>query len=91
MEPRRKPKLLDQLSEKIRSLGYSRKTGETYRHWCLEFLRFHHRRTGEWVHPTTQGRADVEMFLTYLAVTRNVDSAGHATERSPLDTLLRIA
>lgn len=67
-----KPKLLDELSHKIRRLGYSRKTGETYRHWCLEFLRFHQRRTGQWIHPSTQGRTDVEMFLTYLAVKRNV-------------------
>lgn len=71
MEPR-KPKLLDQLSDKIRSLGYSRKTNETYKHWCLEYLRFHHRRTGDWIHPTKQGRVEVEQFLTYLAVKRNV-------------------
>ena len=67
-----KPKLLEQLTQKCRQLGYSRKTGETYRHWCLEFLRFHRNRSGDWIHPAKMGKVEVEQFLTWLAVKRNV-------------------
>lgn len=68
----RKPKLLDQLVQKVKQLGYARKTGATYRHWCEQYLRFHRARTGDWVHPTKMGKVEIEQFLTHLAVKRNV-------------------
>lgn len=71
MEPQ-KPKLLEQLVQKCRTKGYSPKTAETYRHWCLDFLRFHRSRAGDWVHPATMGKVEVEQYLTHLAVKRHV-------------------
>lgn len=66
------PKLVDQLKNKCRMLGYSRKTQETYWGWCEKFLRFHCTRAGVWVHPTKMGRAEIEQFLTHLAVKQHV-------------------
>ena len=71
MEPQ-KLKLLDQLTQKCRTKGYSPKTAETYRHWCLDFLRFHRARTGDWIHPTKMAKVEIEQYLTHLAVVRHV-------------------
>jgi hypothetical protein len=38
----RKPKLLDQLREALRSRHYSRRTEQTYCHWVKRFIYFHH-------------------------------------------------
>jgi hypothetical protein len=43
-------KLLDQFRDKMRSLHYALATEKAYRHWIVEFLRFH-REGGEWRHP----------------------------------------
>lgn len=67
-----KPKLLDQLLQKCRAKGYSRKTGQTYRQWCLDFLRYARQQAGDWVHPAQMGRFEIESYLTHLAVKRRV-------------------
>lgn len=66
------PKLLDQIAIKCRVKGYSPKTAQTYRHWCEEFLRYHRKLSGRWIHPRDMGKADVEVYLTHLAVSRRV-------------------
>lgn len=68
------PKLLDQLEIRVRTKGYARKTGQTYRHWCEDFLRWKRNDVGQWVHPSQMGRDDVERYLTYLATKRRVAS-----------------
>lgn len=73
MEPT-KPKLLDLLTDKCRAKGYSRKTGETYRHWCEEYLRFHRVQAKQWIHPRDMGKVDIEVYLTHLAVRRKVSA-----------------
>lgn len=45
-------KLLDQFRDKMRSLHYSLATEKAYRHWIVEFLRFH-RDGNEWKYPAT--------------------------------------
>jgi integrase len=35
------PKLLDRLREALRARHYSRRTGQTYRHWVKRFIYFH--------------------------------------------------
>lgn len=71
MEPTQ-PKLLDQIAINCRTKGYSPKTAETYRHWCEEFLRYHRTLSGQWIHPKDMSKADVEVYLTHLAVVRRV-------------------
>lgn len=73
MEPT-KPKLLDRLVDVCRRKGYARKTAQTYRHWCEEFLRWQRDQAGEWIHPDQMGRVEIERYLTHLAVNRCVAS-----------------
>ncbi|WP_457596998.1 integron integrase [Hydrogenimonas sp.] len=60
-------KLLDQLRDKIITKGYSRATEKTYVHWNKAFILFHNKR-----HPADMGKEEIETFLTYLAVEKNV-------------------
>ena len=48
------PKLLDHFRDKMRALHYALATEKAYRHWIVEFLRFH-RTGGQWRHPATLG------------------------------------
>ena len=57
------PKLLDQVRDKIRLKHYSIRTEQTYVDWIKRFVLFHHKR-----HPAEMGAAEVEAFLTHLAV-----------------------
>jgi len=62
-----KPKLLDQVRDAIRTRHYSYRTEEAYVGWIRRFIFFHHKR-----HPAEMGKAEIEQFLTALAVQRNV-------------------
>ena len=64
-------KLLDRFRDKMRSLHYALTTEKSYRHWIVEFLRFH-RASGQWRHPAELGKSEIEAFLTHLATDRNV-------------------
>jgi integron integrase len=61
------PKLLDQVRTRIRVLHYSLRTEEAYVHWIKRFILFHGKK-----HPKDMGGAEVEAFLSHLAVARNV-------------------
>jgi hypothetical protein len=61
------PKLLDQLRDKIRLKHYSIRTEEAYADWVRRFILFNRKR-----HPKDMGRAEVEAFLTHLAVVGKV-------------------
>ena len=63
-------KLLEQLRHKIRQKHYSIHTEQTYVKWCKQFILFHHKR-----HPSEMGIAEVEQFLTHLAVQQNVSAS----------------
>lgn len=63
----KKPKLLDQVREKIRLKHYSIRTEQSYVAWIRRFILFHGKR-----HPDQMGQAEVEAFLTDLAVRGNV-------------------
>ena len=54
-----KPKLLEQVRQKIRMLHYSRRTEEACVSWIKQFILFHQKR-----HPNTMGGQEVETFLT---------------------------
>ena len=60
-------KLLDQVRQKIRTKHYSLSTEDSYVRWCLQYIVFHNKR-----HPKDMGAKEIEEFMTYLAVERNV-------------------
>ena len=75
-----KPKLLDQVRNKIRIRHYSIRTEKTYLDWIKRYILFHHKK-----HPEDMGAAEVEAFLTYLAVKLNVAAS---TQNQALNALL---
>jgi hypothetical protein len=75
-----KPRLLDQLREKIRVKHYSFRTEQAYVDWTKRFIRFHHMR-----HPSDMGPGEVEQFLNHLAIERNVTAS---TQNQALSALL---
>ena len=62
-----KPRLLDQVRAAIRMRHYSHRTEEAYVGWIKRFILFHGKR-----HPAAMGKAEIEQFLTALAVKRRV-------------------
>lgn len=66
-ETPRPPRLLDQVRGKLRLLHYSIRTETQYVQWIKRFILFHGKR-----HPCEMGAAEVEAFLTDLAVRGNV-------------------
>lgn len=75
-----KPRLLDQMCDRIRVKHYSIRTEQVYCEWVKHFIRFHRYR-----HPADIGAAEVEAFLTDLAVRRNVSAS---TQNQALSALL---
>lgn len=65
-----KPRLLDQVRQRLRTLHYSYRTERQYLFWIRRFILFSGKR-----HPATLGAAEVEAFLTHLAVDRNVSAS----------------
>ncbi|MHB0887753.1 phage integrase N-terminal SAM-like domain-containing protein [Acidithiobacillus sp.] len=57
-----KPKLLDQVRDRIRAKQSSLRTEEAYLGWIKRFILFHGKR-----HPDELNAGDVEAFLSYLA------------------------
>ncbi len=73
-------KLLDQVRAVLPTRHYSYRTEKTYIQWILQFIRFHGIK-----HPNKMGAAEVEAFLTHLAVERNVAAS---TQNQALAALL---
>jgi len=65
-----KPKLLDQVRAAIRIKHYSHRTEEAYVHWAKRFILFHNKR-----HPREMGAAEINQFLSHLAIKENVASS----------------
>jgi len=74
------PKLLDQVRDRIRVKHYSIRTETQYLQWIRRFILFHDKR-----HPRDMGAAEVEAFLTHLAVEGQVAAA---TQNQALSALL---
>ncbi len=66
MNPQPK-KLLDQVRDIIRLRHYSYRTEESYVYWIRRYILFHAKR-----HPRDMGSAEIEAFLTHLAVSEQV-------------------
>ena len=73
------PRLLDRVRDRIRFRHYSIRTEQAYLDWIRRFIRFHGKR-----HPSTMGAAEVELFLTDLAVVRNVSASTQNQAQSAL-------
>jgi hypothetical protein len=69
MEQRPK-KLLDRVRETIRRKHYSFRTERSYVAWIRRYIFFHNKR-----HPLEMGRAEIEAFLSHLAVNRRVSAS----------------
>jgi hypothetical protein len=65
-----KPRLLDQVRERLRTVHYSYRTEQQYIYWIRRFI-FHHGKR----HPSGLGAEDVEAFLTHLAVQQQVSAS----------------
>lgn len=82
--PAKPQRFIDQFRFFIRSRNYKYTTEQTYVKWVLHFIRFHNR-----VHPGTMGVTEVEQFLDYLAVERNVSKGTQAVALNALVFLYR--
>jgi integron integrase len=71
--------LLDQVRGKIRLKHYSLRTEQAYSDWIRRFIRFHGTR-----HPREMGAAEVEAFLTHLAVDGKVAASTQNQAKSAL-------
>jgi len=60
-------KLMDQVHEVLRYHHYGKRTEEAYSRWIRWFIKFNGTR-----HPKDMGKAEVEAFLTHLAVDKHV-------------------
>jgi hypothetical protein len=58
-----RPRLLDQVRDRIRFKHYSLRIEQAYVDWSKRFIRFHGNR-----HPSDRSSAHLEAFLTHLAV-----------------------
>lgn len=76
----RKPRLLDQVRETIRTLHYSIRTEQSYVQWIRRYILFHNKK-----HPKDMGEKEINAFLKHLAVNRNVTAS---TQTQTLSALL---
>ena len=63
-------KLLEIVRDKIRVKHYSISTERTYLYWIKSYILYHNKK-----HPKDMGKVEIEQFLTYLAVEKNVSPA----------------
>ena len=73
-------KLLDRVRHKIRLKHYSIRTEKAYVSWIRRYIFFHNKR-----HPKEMGRAEIEAFLTDLAVNGNISAS---TQNQAFNALL---
>jgi integron integrase len=74
------PKLLDQVRDRLRVKHYSIRTETQYLQWIKRFILFHGKR-----HPSEMNAAEVEAFLTHLAVEGQVSAS---TQNQALSAIL---
>jgi len=75
-----KPKLLEQVRQRIRTKHYSIRTEQAYVPWIKRFILFHNKR-----HPQEMAAKEISQFLSYLAVKENVAAS---TQNQALNAVL---
>jgi integron integrase len=78
------PRLMDRMHAELRTRHYSPRTEQAYCNWVKRFLRFHGMR-----HPADMREAEINAFLTYLAVEAKVSSSTQTQALSGLLFLYR--
>jgi integron integrase len=78
--PPPKQKLLERARDIIRRKHYSIRTERAYLNWMRRYILFHHKR-----HPQEMGPAEIEAFLTHLAMAGNV---ARSTQNQAFNALL---
>jgi len=78
--PTRPPGLVQRYREELQARHYARRTVATYEQWLRRYMRFHDLR-----HPRELGSAEVNAFLTHLAVKLRVSAS---TQNQALSALL---
>ncbi|CAG0943030.1 Tyrosine recombinase XerD [Candidatus Brocadiaceae bacterium] len=73
-------KLLEQVRDLIRLKHYSIRTEQTYLSWMKRYILFHNKR-----HPNDMGSAEIETFLSHLAVNLKVSAS---TQNQAFNALL---
>jgi integron integrase len=79
-QPPQDKKLMQQVSDAIKTKHYSSRTGETYDYWIRQYIYFHNKR-----HPKEMGVPEIESFLTHLATQKNFSSS---TQTQALSAIL---
>lgn len=64
------PRLLDRVRAACRLRHYSPRTEEAYLHWIVRYIKFHNLR-----HPSAMAAAEINQFLTHLAVEGHVSAS----------------
>lgn len=78
--PAQNKKLMEQVSDAIKTKHYSPRTGETYTYWIRQYIYYHNKR-----HPKEMGVPEIEAFLTHLATLKNFSSS---TQTQALSAIL---
>jgi len=78
--PEKQKKLLEQVRDTLRTKHYAYSTEQSYIDWIQRYILFHDKR-----HPQDMGAAEIEAFLTYLAVEGNVSAS---TQNQALSALI---
>jgi integron integrase len=73
-------RLLDQVRRSLRTKNYAYRTEQAYLGWIRRFILFHHKQ-----HPRLLGEPEIESFLSYLALERDV---APSTQNQALAALL---
>lgn len=66
----REPKLLERARQRMRATHLSFRTEKAYIHWMRKYILFHRKR-----HPSEMGEAEINAFLTYLAVEKRISAS----------------
>jgi len=72
-------KLLDQVSDALRTKHYSYRTEQTYKDWIKRYILFHPKR-----HPQDMGGPEIQAFLSHLALHENIASSTQNQAAQPL-------
>lgn len=75
-----KPKLLDQVRQRIKVRGYAQSTEDAYCYWIRRFIIYHNKR-----HPSAMAVREVEQFLCHLA---DIEFVSASTQNQALSAIL---
>jgi site-specific recombinase XerD len=78
--PQPPKKLLDQMSDTLRTRHYSYRTEQSYIEWARRYILFQDKR-----HPAEMDALEIQAFITYLAVEKQVAAS---TQNQALSAIL---